>query len=442
MKASLYNILVPDDESGKLVLYNALSGALVVLGADEVTEAQQVLTYADTTSPAQETLVREFVKHRFLVPNETDELALVIARKRAGIKDKNRLDLILMPTLNCNFSCPYCYEDHIASAMSERTRDSIGRWLAQEIPRHKMLLLMWFGGEPLLAFRTVISLTQRAQQLALQSGVAFLGHITTNGYALDAGRIRQLLDAGIHEYQITLDGPPEQHNRTRVLRSGRETFHRIFENIIQLVRADEHVLVSLRINFNHQNLQSIPALLELFPTDVRSQIGVEMEPVFGNCQLSAVDNLPAGQISSAIASYCTFAQALGFRINHGLSNIRTGKLVYCHAERDSQMIVNYTGDVFKCGVCKFHTEERVGYIREDGTLVTTASEWEKFTGDPLFEEQCKVCSYLPLCMGGCRSTRLHNRNTGPYCTLVPTNTITMLKQIAFNKLHSALEVQP
>jgi hypothetical protein len=42
-------------------------------------------------------------------------------------------------------------------------------------------------------------------------------------------------------------------------------------------------------------------------------------------------------------------------------------------------------------------------------------------------------------MGGCHKMRLQNQNTGSYCSLVPTNSSYLLKQIAFGGFEQKLK---
>jgi uncharacterized protein len=116
----------------------------------------------------------------------------------------------------------------------------------------------------------------------------------------------------------------------------------------------------------------------------------------------------------------------------GHSIIQPGKLVYCYAERENQAIINYNGDVFKCSVYDFNSSNRVGYIGNDGMLVKENGKWGEWMNIPLFENQCHSCKYLPLCMGGCRKTRILSKSNECNCALIPTNASYVLKQISLN----------
>jgi len=61
-------------------------------------------------------IVSRLIEQKHLIEDGTDELDIVRARKLAGVMDANRLDVVLMPTLDCNFACEYCYENRCRPA--------------------------------------------------------------------------------------------------------------------------------------------------------------------------------------------------------------------------------------------------------------------------------------------------------------------------------------
>lgn len=439
MKASRYNIATNHSDSGDTILFNSLYGTTVVIDADTLPTVMQLLKHPSCAHTTDRSDVLGFlIRGKFIVNDDIDELGIVKHRKLCGIKDKNRADVIVMPNLCCNFACPYCYEHHDHSnRMTKEVESSIATWLDKIIDTHKVVLLSWFGGEPLLSYKTILSLGSHASARSKKRGVNLLTNITTNGYALNPSMIEALIALEIFNYQITVDGPPDMHDKMRVLVSGEGTFKKVHSNILDLARADKRVKISLRVNYNHNNLHSIPELLSLFPTLVRPQLRVVYEPIFGDDQLSATENITGEEISSSITRYYDLARKMGFDVV--LGGLGIGKLAYCYAEREDQYILNYNGDVFKCSVTDFTPSERVGYIDSNGEFVKNSNKWNAWFDIQAFEDKCEECKFLPLCMGGCRKDRIENRKTGNHCNLVPTNTSHALKSIAFGSFNELLK---
>ena len=262
-------------------------------------------------------------------------------------------------------------------------------------------------------------------------------NITTNGYAFTDKLIDEFLALDLRSYQITVDGPESIHNKTRILKNGKGSFSRVKANVIKLATSSEAVKISLRVNYNHNNIYYIPELLHEFPARIRAQLRVVFEPIFGSSDLSATSNLSPNEISKSITEYYELASTLGYDVV--LGGLGIGKLVYCYAEREDQYIINFKGEVFKCSVSDFSSDKRVGYIDSSGVLIKDSKQWDAWFNMDLFEDKCNSCVFLPLCMGGCRKERLESKTTGSYCHLVPTNTSHVLKSIAFGNFSGLLK---
>ena len=435
----MFNISVRTVDGTRVVLFNTLRGSLCVCESADLPMVDRFLSEGafKPTSSGERDFLDRMMELGYAVEDQCDEIEIVRNRKLAGMQDPNRLDVIVLPNMNCNFACPYCYESHEpGSAMSSEVERRIVAFLKAQIPRSSVLLLSWFGGEPLLNHGNVVAVSKAAQDICRTHDVALVGNVTTNGYLLDAQKARALVDCGIYNYQITVDGPPAIHNRTRRLRGGGETFDRVFENITILAKTDPRVRISLRVNFNHQNIDSIPDLLELFDPAICSSLRVVFEPIFGDHCLSATENIEAPEISEKLFRYYAMARTLGYDVSLGALPI--GQLVYCYAERENQFIFSHVGDVYKCSVSRFSPGQRFGYLDSRGALVRDDARWQSWFRMDLFEEKCYSCQYLPLCMGGCRRARCEGGETGSYCRLVPTNASFALKAIAFGGFEELL----
>lgn len=440
MKSSQFNILTKCPERDEAVLFNSLYGSLTTWNSSEIQTVEHIFDNPDIKDEKVGTILSHLIKGKYIISDDIDEIKIVKNRKIAGMEDNNRLDLVIMPNMTCNFACSYCYESHIPSSfMNDKTEDVIKLWLKDEIPKFKVVLLIWFGGEPLLSYDRIISLSRFIKEICDNCGTELVTNITTNGYLFDENRIKELVSIGIYNYQITVDGPPAIHNKTRSLKNGKDSFWKIYENILRLIKYDSRVNISLRVNFNQHNFSSIPELINIFPVDIRSKMRVIFEPIFGDKCLSATENIPGKEISSNMIKYYHLANKLGYDVS--LGKVGTGRLVYCYAERKNQFVINYNGDFFKCSVCSFDSEKKYGYLNSEGKLILNNKQWNTWFGMDEFDEICYSCKYLPVCMGGCRTTRIEHGKTGSYCCLVPTNTSFVLKAVAFENFEEILRGQ-
>lgn len=426
MKTSRYNVWARD-ESGGLLLYNTLYGSVSHFSADETDELEQALAYPDGAASG---LLDGLIAQRHLIDDHEDELSVVTERRRRGISGQGRLDVVVMPTLDCNFDCTYCYEQREAgSRMSADVERRLVAWLEREIPSAVMLMLHWFGGEPLYDVPLIARVTQRCSEVGDVHGTHIAPHVTTNGYLLDGWRRDQLLANGVKDFQVTMDGPAWTHNAMRPLRGGYPTFERVFQNVMDTVRADPEVGMTLRVNVNHENIDHVETLLVAFDKEVRSRLRFVVEPIFGDGCVSATGNMPAARLARRMADLYSEAAGLGFEVSAASAGLLAGRLTYCYAERDRQVVVSHTGSVFKCAAGSFDEKQRLAELADDGRLRSDHGAWERWMsfGDT-FSERCKGCQYLPVCMGGCRKVSMETGTDD--CTLVPSNASYALKQIS------------
>ncbi len=61
-----------------------------------------------------------------------------------------RIFSVRMATESCNFRCPYCYENHTSIFIRPEILKTIQRYIVDQVPHYKKVILAWFGGEPTL----------------------------------------------------------------------------------------------------------------------------------------------------------------------------------------------------------------------------------------------------------------------------------------------------
>lgn len=133
--------------------------------------------------------------------------------------------VILKLTKACNFGCTYCYdlepEDELRH-LSLDTAITVLREALELAPRHLGVIL--HGGEPTLLFKLLRDIVLAGEGLAreLVKDIQFIGQ--TNLSCLTDEMVEFFLDHDIH-WGVSLDGPPELHDKFRLMRNGKGTYH-------------------------------------------------------------------------------------------------------------------------------------------------------------------------------------------------------------------------
>lgn len=176
--------------------------------------------------------------------------------------------MVILPTYNCNLRCIYCFENpdkkrRVATISDDlidkafdiylKNIESIEKAIKKEIPK----ALTLYGGEPL--FSQTKNAIEKIIRKAKQHNITVSA--VTNGVELDL--FEDLLgDDGISKIQVSLDGPPHVHDKTRCHADGKSTFFKIADNIEMAAR--NGVNVALRVNIGKDNISDLEELDKFF----------------------------------------------------------------------------------------------------------------------------------------------------------------------------------
>ena len=172
---SKYNRLFNHGE--RYFLYNSLSNSFGELDKDSYLTISRFINNGNLEVLGK-TLYEQLVKMKALVRNDQDEMNKIKYLTLLKRNNNEGLILTINPTLACNFACSYCFEkQHQNIFMSDAIENKIVNFISQH-ENAKLLNVTWFGGEPLLAFNRIVSLTRKMQAL----GLKYKAGMITNGY--------------------------------------------------------------------------------------------------------------------------------------------------------------------------------------------------------------------------------------------------------------------
>jgi uncharacterized protein len=433
LKASRYNYSTRL-ASGDLLLFNGATRAVAAFRGTDADVAAGLLQRCVASPPASRraTLIARYLaKNGFLLRCDADEIEALRVRCRTGSADAGDVHLILLPTLDCNARCCYCYEDRRATAMSRDVIERVSRWGELALPGRRALTLSWFGGEPLLELATVVELSGFFRDLCRALGLGFRNMMTTNGYLLTQEVAGELGDVGVSHFNITIDGCRDWHDRFRPHEKGGGTYDRAVEGACSVLSHIPEAHVTIRVNYTDESLDAAGGFLFDLPANARSRVSVYFREVFGQ---------QGHRVSARVK---TTREAMLYRavvecgVAVDLESMLLGpKATHCYADRKAAMVVSPTGDVFKCALGKFSPRDRLGRIDGNGRVQWDRVAIEKWNApDPFDDPECLLCVHLPLCMGGCRARRASGREKGG-CTQ-PFEHIDMLLEQIFEREDSS-----
>lgn len=400
MKLSRYTFVfqVGDD---RFLAYNALTNGLALI-EPEVAELLQHFSLQKFLALDPE-LQRELRRGGFVVPEGLDEVDVVRMRFRAAQYQGGWVGLTVAPTLACNLACRYCFESSCTGFMTEETQEALVQFTSRLLPdKGGRLEVVWYGGEPLLAMETIADLTARFKVLCSEKQAHYHASIITNGTLLTGEVARRLRELDVASAQVTLDGPPEVHDRRRPYRSGGGSFNRILENLRHAV---PELPISLRINVDRHNAHEAFSFAQWLvrqawfdPQRVTVHFGY-VRKYTPSCGCGLDEMLKpqeffelSGGLADALSEQGLFAPPY--------PDLALG----CTATSTSSYVVGPEGELYRCW-------NHVGDKR-----MVVGSVFEEPFPHPLFlryllagfedDPECLQCRFLPLCGGGCVDIRL------------------------------------
>lgn len=444
LRASSYNIYVdlPDD-SDEMLLIHGYTGAY-----DKV--SRRVGRYVRALGG----------RRRTELPAEPRAETVEILRRRGYLTEKSHAEeerifcqladvlhrrskarqpgYVLMPTYSCNLRCPYCFQDHMRSdpklghllrtmapAMVDRIFAALPRLeekhgLDPQEPRQRSYL--FFGGEPLLAqSRPVV---EKIMETATRWGASSFSAISN---ATDLDSYEDLLGPDkISFIQVTLDGPPDEHDQRRVYADGSGSFARIADNIS--LALEKGTRVSVRMNVDAKNLERLPRLAdeitargwasyELFsayvaPVHAGSERTDEQSTMDSWRLETGLRRLqesypPMKIVGSADGGMVTRLRQI---FEHQHDPTPGFRATFCGAQT-TMYVVDAFGDVYSCWEHTGDPQVRVGHVNGDGELELVDEYLGSWQGRNVSTNPvCRRCRYAFYCGGGCAS--LAHRHMG------------------------------
>jgi len=389
---------------GSLILWNTYTNSVTAFKPALVPRVVELLSRRGVEAKP-EGLIKLLVDRGFLIKADVDEyrlFRLAFARAQYG---NARLQLFLLASEDCNFRCKYCYETFSRGTMEPWVREAVKKYLTKSVPSLKQFSLEWFGGEPLYGMEAIADIAPFAADLAQRHSVPYLSKVTTNAYLLTSETIERLFSWQVLNYQITLDGPPEHHDRNRPARDGSPTFDIILNNLQCMQRRSEDFHVMLRVNYDRNNSADLEKLLDILKRDLHGDSrfrlafrGISRWGGPGDGQLSVCTPDESTEVQRRMELE---AKKRGLYLTDTVYSAGGLGAQVCYAARPSSFIIGATGKVMKCTI-ELDTNDRnvVGQIDEAGDLNLDDHKMALWT-EPAFEDDsnCKKCSFLPSCQG-------------------------------------------
>lgn len=278
------------------------------------------------------------------------------------------LHLILFPTEACNFRCVYCYEKYKNGKMELDVVAGLKKFLSYRMAGLDHLVISWFGGEPLLAQEVIEDISTHIKSLINDSDKqVYTADMTTNGYLLSLPVFKKMIAFGIRNYQISFDGPPDIHNKKRLLADKSETFDKIWENIERTKSLKETFAITVRLHIDTESYPHIFSFIDkyaqTFKDDKRYELFFRPTSCLGGINDKNLPVMDSNEFNKATKNIGAYLRKLKISYTT-MENVRS----ICYAAKLNCFAIRANGAINKCTVAMEEETNNVGFLHKDGSL--------------------------------------------------------------------------
>lgn len=383
------------------LLFNTMSLAFIRINEQDIDMWKKLRETPDSYTNFQN--YDFLIKARILVDNQEDDLNVYLADVLKNRYNSSDMALTILPTRGCNFGCIYCYEqDRPNVLMNEQTEKAIVKFVCSN-SNLKRLSVVWYGGEPLLNFDSMVRLTKMFKQLNIE----YSAKIVSNGYLLTKEKADLMKDLAIRNIQITFDGSEEIHNQRRFLLGGQPTYRKIMDNLKYLLSINKEITIDIRTNIDRRNKDDYNKFYQDFKSEINDK-RVTMYPGFVSDLLSSECVSPEFNISEGgykAQFILDIFDKYGIEIKSFLPKYRRHS---CVASKYFAFVIGPEGELYKCWRMVGNQKEAIGNVN-DGSFDMVKFSKYLIGADYTLDSKCLQCEFITLCGGGCPLVRMRNK---------------------------------
>lgn len=392
MKFSRYNYIIPRD--GMVYWFNGISRAYFCLKRSLSDKIQNISNINDIQTLLPN-LYKRLLDNHFIIDDNENEYEVIKQRYEALTAAKDYF-LIILPTLNCNYCCWYCVQDHIPTQMSSGTIENIKSHIKYmiEIEQIRSMTIEWFGGEPFMYYNEVVCpICEYAMKICAEYNIPYMNSATTNGFYLTNDIHKSIIEHQFRSFQITIDGTQEEHDKVKFDKNCTSTFERVLKNINDLLYLSNDINIILRINYTKDTLSLaiVDDVNAFIDPDNRAKIEIMPKKVWQ--EKSDQHRTP-------------LLNALKEKFHeHGYRKSRATFNTYgmpCYANKKYYNAINYNGFVVKCTANNdLYSKVPIGMLLPTGEIRWKDGFEQQYYKTRFDNIQCSKCKNLPICMGKC-----------------------------------------
>lgn len=412
-KPSSYNLILNGKDG--MVLFNSVSGQSLWLDNARLTTVEHCLAGLGTSDKSiSPELAKGLAQLGFAVPASVDERWEEYQKFKQTRDHGRRLYLTIAPTMRCNMRCSYCFQQNAERnrIMSADMQAGVVEFARRKSEGMDALVVMWFGGEPLLAWPQICEMSDALQRHCSTQGIAYHAELISNGLLLTPSIISDLDRLSVRTIQISLDGYPETYATRRhiPIDKAQRYYSFLAEHMQDIIDATGSV--TLRINVDRENIDEARDVVKLFKNAGVVDRRIDFRLGFLNTSREIIDCIPhdcfsGSEFAAEEDAFRRFLADEGYMV-FGMPQPKSHP---CTAPLRNSFTIDPDGAIGKC-VPGTGTRQSVMAQIYPSDINRTLEEINSASHpyndfDPFQTEECRNCVLLPSCLGSCPKSHVN-----------------------------------
>lgn len=314
-------------------------------------------------------------------------------------------------TNKCNFNCKHCcWGQH--RAMENELSIEESKEMINQLIKMGIVRLSISGGEPLCEYNKLLESIKYASQKGIESVC-----IATNGSLLNEARIKELAEAGVKEFQFSIDDVDSaSHNKQR----GMNNFEHI-QDCISIIKKN-NLLVSAGITLNKKNLHKIEMIIDSIINDlkitkmkivrylpiIKDEYSKELE--ISNPKDIAFAVIQMGKIQAKYVNTNIDVKIPAIAQSYWRFVAKQERLESSCEALKLRMCIMANGSIAPCPILS-SLGVIVGNIRNDSIENILNNSKSKEIVNWKGKDKCRSCEYFNFCAGGCLANSINYYDT-------------------------------
>lgn len=395
-KVSNYNII--KEYGNGIIVYNSYTKASIFLDKESSTSAfEDIESFNKLDKETRDILI----KNGFIIDASRDEYAEIKYMYEKKYYDKTFFNIVLVPSLACNFSCPYCFEKDLKCGQENIKKyfEVLKKFAKNNFKNYQHIQISLFGGEPLLFAKECLEFLEWVKVDSMKKDYKYFTSIVTNGSLLTEEILKKLLDHNLRLLQITLDSDKETHDLTRKFKNGNPSFELLIDKISMIVDLTKDISdfkFVLRINLSNTTPEKVGESLKYIKKQHREYVNLLIRSVYNTHAYKDKNK----NNNSQIDKYFEMGKNLGFSIFQ--ESFQYQSCECCADDKFFYLMPDLT--IWKCINDLDYYDSCIGKINDDGSIYIDPQKnvkWAKNAMKAFEDNECINCKLLPDCYGGC-----------------------------------------